>query len=161
MEAMEARINRWWARFLCNNVQTRIINVPLATFHWESRANVWLGYFQNSLLPVTVGASIIIKLTAAETAHKWLCQCKHEACMMFQNSSDPYIYSRKLSFFIAERPQSSSSMGNMLLTKNECCYLQSELPTYHSSEITSAGVYVENTRDFPMKLPGFKTWQPV
>ena len=76
-------------------------------------------------------------------------------------SSDPYIYSRKLSFFIAERPQSSSSMGNMLLTKNECCYLQSELPTYHSSELTSAGVYVENTRDFPMKLPGFKTWQPV
>lgn len=35
------------------------------------------------LLP---GGVIIIKLTAAETAHRSLCQCKLHDAMMFQNS---------------------------------------------------------------------------
>lgn len=33
--------------------------------------------------------------------------------------------------------------------------------TYHSSEFSSAGLYVEKTREPPTKLPGLKTWQPV
>lgn len=32
---------------------------------------------------------------------------------------------------------------------------------HHSSELTSAGLYVENTNELLKKLPGLKTWQPV
>ena len=61
-----------------------------------------------------------------------------------------------------------SVCANLLYPSRECCCEGSvsngqnaESKTYHSSEFASAGLYADQERFLPTKLPGLKTWQPV